>query len=740
MTRARTLTQIGALTLAFLSACPALSQESLYLINDNTSVRQVDFRFTETQTFTPKQLKARIATKSPGFLQSGWRASVLSVLPIVPDLVVFPFSPVELQKDLVRLERFYDRNGFLNAVVDYEVELDTSRNDVSVSFSILEGEPLLIDSLSFAGPSGRTVVELLDADLRDEWIDFRDRAVRQNGERLDEFLLINLQDRTLGWLRDRGHAFADASAETQVDSTALEADVRIKLNPGPRGHFADIAVEGAESAAPEVVLRELPFKPGDRFRQRSLTEGQRQIFGLNLFQLAAVDVVQDQPHDSTVDVIVRVREGPPRFLNALTGYYSDGGLTGSTKWTHRNFFGGARSFTATLDAQTGIGAVGSYPLTNYEARLSLLQPYLLNRRLSATAEPFARYRDDVVEEATIYGLTTSLLYDFGPLRTATLSATASRREVGSDSTSLVNPASLLPGEALRIAATRFRLSAVYGAVDDPLNPRSGFILRPSATLTGLLLNDVSYAAAGLSATGYLPLGERTGIVVRASGGGLFPTGSTDPALEEDYLALRDELVFAGGTNDVRGWGDNLLGPKFIDFTSVDTAIVFSPGGDLTDYYNDRYRVRYRPVGAQGKASASVELNVPLPLGPGWGAGVFVDVGRVWKPADGLYDLYGNAAADFPNLPPLIARFQAEVPAIRYGAGAGIQYMTPIGFITFGLGVKLNPSFFDLRDPRDILAAADIEDLDPGPTDFDLSTVEPRWQRRLQFHLSIGQRF
>ncbi len=738
VTNARLLQHLALCLLAVLCSGSVSAQTPLYLVNDSTEVRRVEFRFATTQTFKPSVLKAQIATTAPGYFQSGWRASVLSALPIIPEPGVFPFSPVELQKDLIRLSRYYDRNGFLNAIVDYDVKLDTSRNDVDVTFAIGEGEPLRIDSLWFAGPGGGTAVQQLEEDIKEEWIAFRNEIILQSGERLDDYRLINLQDRTIGWLRDRGYAFADASAETRVDTVALEADVRIKLNAGPRGQVAGIEVDGAESVEPIVVRRELPFQPGDLFRQRELTEGQRQIFGLNLFQLASVNIAPDQPADSTVDIIVRVREGPPRYINALAGYYSDGGITGSAQWTHRNFLGAARSFTASLSAQSGIGAVGSYPIVDYEARLSLRQPYVLHRRFSGGIEPFVRYRDDVVEVATQYGVTTSLLYELGPVRNATLSTTISARSVGSNTASLVDPSSLLPGDAFTIARSQLRLSGVFGVLDSPFNPRSGYVIRPSASASGLLFTDATYGALGLSATAFLPLGDRLGLVLRGSGGALFAAGSTDPANEVDYLALRNELFFAGGTTDVRGWAGNLLGPKFLDFSSIDSTIVFATGDDVATYYNARYRVRYRPVGSESKATASIQLNLPLPLGESWGASLFMDAGRVWRPAEGLYDLFENAAPDFPNLSTLITQFRQEEETIRYGVGAGIQYLTPVGYLNFAVGTKLNPSYFDLRSPQDILVAADIEGLASSAPDFD--AVPASWIRRLQFHFLIAQRF
>jgi outer membrane protein insertion porin family len=739
---------MGVLLGGLGAGAPAAAQAPLVLVNYSTTVRSVRFRYVDTRTLEPAQLQQQIATTAPGFFERGWRRAVFRLLPFAGEAGVYPFSPIELQKDVVRLERYYRRNGFPRPSVDYLARLDTTRNDVAVLFVVGEGPPLRIDSLTFAGPGGQPAVEQLAPEVQPDWRRFRDRIALQQGERLTDFRLIQLQDQALGWLLEQGYAFADVSAEARVDSVALEADVRIKMTAGPRARYGQIVVQGTESVGERVVTRELPFAPGEPFQQSELTEGQRQVFSLNLFQLAAVDVADSlsQRDAGLVGVRVLVRETDPRVVTGFAGYASAGGLTGTAQWTHRNFWGGARTFTAGLQAQTGLGAVGQDPQIAYEARVSLRQPYLFNRYLSGSVEPFARYQDDVVERATQYGLSANLLYQRGTLQTLTLSPTFSTRTVGSDSVSLVDPSTLLPGSAFAITRTQLRLSGTLGRVDDALNPRRGFILRPAATAAGAFISDVAYGAVSLTATGFYPVGRRAGVVARLTGGYLLPFAGTNPAVPFDYLALRDALYFAGGTTDVRGWPTNLLGPKFIDFVAIDTTVAFDdfaadPGvGDpVAEYYRRRYSVRYRPVGGEAKLSASVQVNLPLPLGPQWGANVFADAGRVWEPAQGLYRLYEqNTPPEFPDLPTLSQWLRADAPAVRFGAGAGLQYLTTVGYVSFALGVKLNPSRFDLRDPVAVFRAADIEDLQPGPADLSLAPEE--WTKRLQFHLSIGQQF
>jgi hypothetical protein len=157
----------------------------------------------------------------------------------------------------------------------------------------------------------------------------------------------------------------------------------------------------------------------------------------------------------------------------------------------------------------------------------------------------------------------------------------------------------------------------------------------------------------------------------------------------------------------------------------------------------------------------VQLNLPLPLGPKWGANLFLDAGRVWDPSNVPTDLLrrtGNAADA------VLANLLDEESAFRAGAGVGIQYLTPVGFVSFAIASKLNPSYLDLRRSADILCGASAsaspfmcvggepDGIGLGYFDarnlglpFVPEAIEPSTflgfqTQRLQFHLTIGQTF
>ena len=456
------------------------------------------------------------------------------------------------------------------------------------------------------------------------------------------------------------------------------------------------------------------------------------------------------------------------MLGGFLGYFSEGGVTVRGQASHLNAFGGARTLALGGEARTGIGGLDGQSVTGGPVRdlrlaITFRQPYVLDRRLSYTLQPSYRDREDEIEQSLQYELASTFLFTQSQLRTAALAVSGRYRDLGRGQGLRIVDGNLLgldPTPAIPTALTAttggLGLDVTWGRLDDPLTPRSGFVLRPSASAAG---GDVSYGRGRIAATALRPVGLRAGLVGRVTAGALGPLGATDADSAGTYVLLRDQLFYAGGTADVRGWSATRLGPKTISVTpptagdeTFDPADVTSPGD-----------VNYVGIGGRAKASASVQLNLPLPLGPQWGAHVFLDGGRVFAPSDVPTEalLRATGAPADSTLADLI---DAE-DAFRFGTGAGIQYLTPVGFVSFGLGVKLNPSYFDLRqaarvycgdsiydDEPTCFGGAEVDDPGSGAAlgyldarlngaDFEPDDIEARQIfGRIQFYVSIGQTF
>lgn len=708
-------------TLALLAALalPARAQAPLFLINEDTQVRGVAFKFLDTRTFEDDQLELQIATQGPGLLDK-----VKRVLPLL-SAAEYPFFPVELQRDVVRLRRFYRQNGFLSPSIDYGAsQLDTTSNTIRIVFSIQEGPPLIIQDVGFFGPEGRYAAQLFDGEERAAWIRFRDRNTFQTGSRFTEFDLIRLQDQVLAWLKDRGYAFARVSADTTIYAATNTVDIRMQLDPGPVATIGAIQVVGNTSVADKVVLRELPFKVGDRFSASKLTQGQREVFALNLFRLAVADV-PPQPRDSSVAVRLAVNEAKLRTVSAQTGYTTELGATLQGQWQHRNFFGGARTFTAGFVAESGFGArvgTGVPPPRRYRLDATLRQPYLFINGLSGSLGPFVEFRSDPLTQSTErffdidtreLGLRGELLYSFLPFRFTSLSYTFSR-PLRLSETVTPPPDSLgpLPPEALSrlrdvYSKSIISLTARLGRVNDYLKPRRGFDVRPSLETGGAFLgSDVEYQKASIQGVVYVPVTARTHFAARLFVGRIWPRGASTDQFTQPVEDRFDEIRFyAGGANDVRGYDLNQVGPD-----SVRLVYARNSDGTLKRDENGNLVVsayEFEPVGGLAKLAGNLELRMPFPgLSSAWRTAAFLDFGQV---SEGSYD---------PS-------------KLRYGVGGGIRYETLVGYIRLDVGFKVNPSATDLASAEDVyrFRRGEIEAL-----------PEAAFWKRVKFHLSIGQAF
>ncbi len=707
-----------ALALVTLAGAPLRAQDALSLVGPRTEVKSIEFRFKGKNTLPEEDLRKRIALTERGGMVGLRR--FFGFLPFISPVGVHPFNPLELQRDVVRLRNHYQRSGFPNPSVDYDVRYEAKSDLVEVAYIIDEGPPLLVRSLRFLRDSGELK---LPSELSGAWARFEQRQQRR-AARFGEGERRALADSTTRWLRDRGYPFAAADIHPTVDSAADRADVTVLVRPGNRARIRRFAVTGNQGIPARHIIRQLPVSVGDWYDAEELERGRQQLVQLEIVRLALLDVPRDSADDSTVVVHIDITENRPRLVTGEAGLASGGGLSGQVEWTNNAFMGGLRSFTATASAQTGALSFETPPQQLYRFAVSVFQPYLGDRRLALAAGPFVEYRDDLRDRSRALGLETSLVYAAGPLRSITLGYSISHRRIldygfGAN----LDPIQYLPilglaepDAAGRLGTVRNRsalsLQGSYGRLDQFANPRKGYVLRPRIEVTTPFgFNTSEYLLLDLGGTAFVPISSRIGFTVRVGAGRIYPYGQSVRTVGQEspfvsLLRLGDIPFTAGGTRDVRGWGSELVGPK-LPQASVQT----------TEGVTDTIAERFAPVGGLARLLGSVEVQLPVPgMSDAWQSFLFFDSGRIWSP-DGRFSL--NAG---------------ELDQNKYftSIGAGIGYETVVGAIQFAVGYKLNPSPLDLRSPQGVLQA--LEERRP------LSSVPTESSRRFHLHFSIGSTF
>lgn len=752
---------LAACLLLLCLASSARAQSDLLRVNDSTFVHGVSFLFPETNRYPPvidaEALQNHITTQAPGlFVRMRRRLGGR-----VPQQYLL--RPVELQKDVVRLRQRYQQEGFPRPLIDYGAStFHATTNTIRIRFTVEPGNPIIIQDVGFYA-NWNYLANLFEGDLRADWIRFRDRTSFKTGDRYTAFGVIGIQDQVLTWLRDRGYAFATLETQAEIDSTYLAADISFLVTTGPAATIGEILIKGNHRVSDRIVRRELPFTEGDAYSHRKLLAGQRELFGLNLFQVARVDLPQ-QPRDSAVTVRVSLRESKPRYVAAEVGYEQQDGLTATAQWSHRNFLGGARTLSWRAETSSGLLAssgLGVEPKRLLRTSLALGQPYILTNGLRAVLESFLQYeRDPLLRDKLLalglnrreYGVTGLLIYELLTYRTLSLRYGLSRATQFAGARELQRS----PRDAYNKETVT--LSATLGWANNILNPRRGFLIRPFVEWGGGLSHAVGlrdpaleYIKTGLELTGYIPITQKIQVGLRLSAGRVWPFGRSrqpvdlyaagsaaitqfDPLfaapLEDRFDPVR---FYAGGSNDVRGWSFGLVGPKVnrTAFARDANGDILYDAGEPTTTTN-----QYEPIGGLARLVGNVEIRLPVPgLGNAWRAAVFLDAGQVSSRTDAPEACASAYYRDREHTERINVHCGFRDTGglfwdrFKVGSGAGIRYETPIGHLRLDVAFKLNPDDLDLQTPRNAFLARQ-------------GVAAPRrsFLQRMNVHVTLGQAF
>lgn len=659
----------------------------------------------------------------------------------------------EFRRDLARIRLFYYQRGYREVAVDTVVNRP-SRREIEITFEIQEGDPVRVVDLGFTGAedlADRSVVE--------------DLPIRP-GDPLNAISLEAARDSLFTRLQDSGFAHAEVLLNYSIPrDSPLEARVTFDLYPGPKAYLGPVSVVGNITVPENVVRRMLPFREGDLFSQEELLAGQRNLYNLDIFRRA--NIIPDLTHvpDSIVPLLVQVSEGDVHRVRAGSGLSTADCVNTEARWVSRNFFGGARRLQVTgriskllapfleqtvcQDAGTG-----EYGELNWLLSADFTQPRLFSPRNSFTASAFGERQslpDIFVRQALGVNLAVSHTLTVATPVTFSVRPEISRLDAAEiffcsnylictpEDIGILQGSNWLAPLGLRVAQDRR---------NQALSPTRGHsVLLDLEYASGLTGSDYRYARVLTEASWYTQARSRLVFAARLRGGWLNPggfEGLSTPGGSKNVVPPEKRL-YAGGSNSVRGFAQNRLGPRVLYLPQVEKVLRGTPDGgappctpqEVMDLSCDANRLSdaafaTRPIGGTSMMEGSVELRFPV-LGQLWEGATFLDFGQVWEEDLGV-----------------------DLTDLEFTPGLGVRYFSPIGPIRVDLAYRFAPGDrlqVVTSQIREFVEGQDEEGDKLDGLDYvlsdDLALLSPKvlwgevgpWSiRRFQLHLSIGQAF
>src|SRR5436309_2713448 len=173
------------------------------------------------------------------------------------------FDRSRFDADLKRVQAFYADRGFPDArVTGFDVKLNDKQDEVDLTVTISEGEPVKVAAIVF---NGFDVVPPAHLDQ------MKKQLPLAPGQPRDRQLVVSIHEMAVNELRDHGFPYAKVATEENDGADGKQATLTFTANPGKVAHFGPVEISGNQSVSSHVIERELSFKPGDLY-QRSVVQ------------------------------------------------------------------------------------------------------------------------------------------------------------------------------------------------------------------------------------------------------------------------------------------------------------------------------------------------------------------------------------------------------------------------------------------------------------------------------------
>jgi outer membrane protein insertion porin family len=549
----------------------------------NTKVRAIEF---SGATITPKNLQSVLALKEGG-----------------------AYNPDLRESDRNTLRDYYSTLGFLNASVkEIETRIDDASGSVDLVVSIDEGMKTTIGAIDIKGVTKEKRENLLAL------------ISIKEGNPYNEIEISDARYKILDQYAREGYASIDVAVERVVDKNTVAVSFTITENK--KKTIGKTVVAGNERTRYRVIKREIEHAEGSPYSVSLLAQERQKLYKLGLF--SEVEIEASDAEGDKKDLLVRVKEGNAGTFEFGFGYAEYEQFRSFFEVGYRNLFGMnrqglLRTEISSLEQRFMLQYIEPRFLgTSLPLRVIYLHEHKKEISIPSDVIRYKLARDTLsagIEKKITDSLRGEFYYEFSLVKTTDVQpdVVLSRQDVGT------------------LVISSIRSSLIFDTRDNPFEPKKGIHAEIAVKIASpVLLSETHFYKLNASVRSFHQLSKRIVLGLSAQGG--IATGfgnSTELPIVERY--------FLGGRSSVRGYEQDMLGPK---------------GSDGN------------PTGGNLFVMGSVELRTDV--GRNVSIVPFFDFGNVWV-----------KAGDF------------SPSDIRYTAGIGLRYATPVGPLRIDYGFKLN---------------------------------------------------
>jgi outer membrane protein insertion porin family len=556
--------QLAVFLIFFIVCCGQVFHLSA---QENYEVRRVSFH--GNKTLDEDFLLEGMALKEVSYLEK-----------IITSQIPFLFNRELVNKDMERLTRIYQSEGFLNAKTKLQpLKVNDKKQVVKIDIEVEEGDPVLVGHVSV---EMKETADSFNIDSLSKRV-FRKMELTE-GRRFRDVSLAHDMQLVKDAFRDMGHAYVEVSYGLQLKPDSFKTGISYFVSPGPVSYFGETSISGNKHVSETFIRKQIQYEENELYNKSLLNETRRVLYQLQLFRIVSVLPQTDAgTRKSPIPVKIYIEEAPRLSTRFGVGYGTEDKFRTFLDLNYLGFLGSARRINLYLKHSS---------LEPYSISLRWIQPRFFDKNSSIAINPFLIRNKEPGYDTRTFGLNVPVNYRFNNRLNSTLTYYLEDVEQTIEEGDMEFPD--MESEKFPYNKSGILLGTVFNNSSPQFTPEKGVNLALGFKLNGHLFGgSFNYTKFWGDFRTYHEIGNMV-LAFRAMAGGINSTDSSQ------FIPVEDRF-YSGGSNSVRGWNRSELGPK---------------------------RESGTPLGGKSIVESSVEIRYPL----FWRlSGVtFLDAGNVWE--------------------------------------------------------------------------------------------------------------
>ncbi len=600
------------------------------------------------------------------------------------------YQKQQLTGDLETLESFYKDRGYLGfKLKSVQVSMTPDRKGVYITMNVEEGDIYTIKDVRVIG----------DLKGHDELIESFIKI--EPGTTYNAAQITMLEEGISKFYGRFGYAYPEVRAIPDVQEGSTEFDLIFSINPGKRVYVNRINFIGNNVTADEVLRREMRQLEGAPLNDSQIEQSKVRLERLGFFETVETNTTKVDGSDERVDVDFVVKEQPSGSFNFNFGYGDYSGLQIGVGVAQENFMGSGNRASVNVNTNKYNRSASIAYTDRYFTKdgVSLTGSLYMSEFNAGKLDNFVRYNKKQ------YGISAQVGFPISEIQSLSFGATYRSEEINDVESyeqvtrfyrPFVDPQDPNAGVAFDV----YELTSAWNRItlNRGMFPTAG---SSNSVQVGVAtpFSDVNYFRINYDFRHYLPVTRDHSFVFMTRMRLGYGNGYGKDSNGNEYLFPFYENFRLGGRDSLRGFEANTVGPKavyrFPQNLNGIPGVDGSPGTIPLPSSSDTLTVSQFSVGGNALFVGGLELIVPTPFISEENkntvrTSLYVDVGNVWD-TEFDYKTYSQLQTN-PGSFPLDDYSKPDL--FRASAGISVQWISPMGPLTFSLGRPLKSEFGD----------------------------------------------